>query len=99
MNASVLLGSLSNHELITRSTPRKFNLMTTCARCAWNYVLPATSSAAERNSGARARLKFRHSVREYGVTANRCGITLWEIYTRTKSRIYAQEREIGGKRD
>lgn len=48
---------------------------------------------------AHTRLKFRQSVREYGGTANRRGITLWEIYMRTKSHIYVQEREIAGERD
>lgn len=44
-----------------------------------------------------AILKFwLHGVRICGATANRCGNTLWQMYTPTKSRINAEERAIGG---
>lgn len=48
---------------------------------------------------ASARLKFWFMVCEYGVTANRCDNTLWEIYTPTKSHIYARKRAINGRCD
>ena len=56
----------------------------------WNYL--STSGFAKRE----IRDTEISVARICGATANRCGNTLWQMYTPSKSRINAEERAIGG---